>query len=281
MDSIPEIRASQPHAIDKITLCDAQGMAEMLERYQAPVESYCSAAAYRVVHDGMRHGSPELSVLADKFLTKFEDEIFTSPANRVTDDVIGAVPNVGAYLAGNPMNMRRKVRTASETAPLAIFLELTGSAGVSSPQMVQRGSAMLALARLLTNTRPVELWTLTTYGAHGLLQMIACKIDTAPLDTARASFQLCGPYMNSVFHTVSNEESQHARNGRSQNNGWAYGVPDLERKWSGEILRRIIHPGMTLVHMPAVSAHDPSVNNPEQWVRDMLRQYSGRQEEAA
>jgi hypothetical protein len=275
MQAIPEIRKSQPSAKDKFRLCDAEGFREMLEHHRQAGIQYGSA--YDQAIDGLRHGDAALSARAERYLARFEDDVFTGQGFSTRNSVVGGVPNIGAYLAGNPMNMRQRFRTTTETAPLAIFLELTGSAGISEESYIERGAAMLALVRLLSNTRAIELWTCTTYGGTGLLKMIACKIDTQPLDVARASYVLCGRSLAMPGYFVNGAEmGSHTSLGGVS--GWAYGVPELERKWAGEILRRIINPGMEMVYLPA--AHLSDIREPEAWVRDMLARYSGIPQEA-
>ena len=149
-------------------------------------------------------------------------------------------------------------------------------------EYIQRGAAILALARLLSNTRPVEVWTCTTYGTTNVLQMVACKIETSPLDVARAAAMLCDSSLRTCGHAINVGAIGDYRNGHhvpGASLGWAYGVPDLERKHAGDILAGILNPGSTMVYIPAAHGRD-QLNDPVQWVRDMLAKYGAGADES-
>ena len=151
---------------------------------------------------------------------------------------------------------------------------------MTGENFVQRGAAVLALAQLLANTRPVEVWTCTTYGDTGCMHMVACKLETSPLDVSRAAAMLCDASVRMVGHAVNIGElgSYENRTGVRGSSGWAYGVPDLERKHAGEILAGILNPGSTMIYIPAVHTRD-QLADPTQWVRDMLAKYGAGAED--
>jgi hypothetical protein len=101
---------------------------------------------------------------------------------RGSEDVSG----VPQYLAGNPYSMRLKRRHATATAPLSVFVELVASAGINAETCLKRGVAMLALVRMLTNLRPVELWAVIAMGRQNSRSSLCVRLDTAPLDLKRA-----------------------------------------------------------------------------------------------
>lgn len=236
--------------------------------------------------DDLTRGRLDLAEKTDKLVQKFEDHVFIGRGWQVVNDVCGATPDIGAYLAGHPYNMRRRARTTKDTAPLALFLEMTASSGAMDT-LNERGAAMLALTRLLSNVRPVELWTCITYGgAHGekkgtagpVLKMIAVKIETTPLDVARAAAAICqASNMASTGYHITREINGGWDGGAR---GWAYGVPEIERRYAGEILRRIVSPGSLAVYVPAGMAGARGdgaelLGNPEAWLRHMLKKYGG------
>lgn len=252
--SIPEVLARQPRARDRFFTCD---IAELVEIVGSD-EPYTAT---------LRNGSPELTAQADKFMTKFEDDVFVGRAWNCVDGVVGAVPNIPAFLAGHPQHMRRRQRTTSASGPIAIMLELTGSSGTMSERAV-RGAAMLALARLLTNARPVELWTLVTYGMTNSMDMLACRIDTAPLDVSRAAAML----MDQTAFGSANIAHKRVLRQDKASGGWSYGLPEMERRWSGEAFRRFLGMGTEILFIPAAYLSD-NFRDPERWVRDMLNKY--------
>jgi hypothetical protein len=113
---------------------------------------------------------------------------------RTIDSVAGGAPNVPAYLAGSPVSMRRRARVMDTAAPLVIALELGVSAAVDTATIARRGAAALALARIASASRPVELWGYFAArdGADHCAGM-AVKLDTAPMDVSRAAWLFCAP----------------------------------------------------------------------------------------
>lgn len=257
--SIPEVLASQSRARDKFMICDVGGLVQAAR--EAGSEYPAETA------DRLERGVPHLIEKSDKFLQKFEDLIFLGHGWTVHDSVVGAVPNVPALLAGSPYGMRVRQRVRSPQAPLTMLLELTGSGGTQDWSRAQRGAAMLALARLLSNTRAVEVWILVTLGERGYMNMVACRVDTAPLHLGHASVLLC----DNLTLTGIVETNRILLND-SKSQSWSYGSTHMERTWSGEALRRVITPGSELLFIPAAYLSD-NFRDPERWVRDMLAKY--------
>lgn len=131
---------------------------------------------------------------SDALLDRMENAVgFEARRWRTVDCVAGGSPNVPAFLAGSPMSMRRRVRTMDTAAPLTIAVEMTVSANAKPAEIARRGAAALALARIAAAARPVTLWAF--YGAqnYGQNAAFAVRIETAPLDLARAAWLLCSP----------------------------------------------------------------------------------------
>jgi hypothetical protein len=258
------IRAIQPAAHDAFMLCDQADLGTLIRRH---------AGGNRMALNSLAGKNETLTRMADDYAKQFEHDVFAGRGWATRDSVVGSFPNVPALLAGVPCAMRQRVRTTRNVAPLTLYLELTGSSGVTGPKFVQRGAAVLALARLLANTRPVEIWTCTTYGCTNKLQMVACQIDTAPLNVSVAAAMLCDESIRSCGHAINIGTM-----GDYGFSGWAYGVPELERKYAGEILAGILNPGSTMIYIPATYASD-DLKNPAQWVRDMLAKYGAGSQE--
>ena len=259
------ILAKLPHATDGFVLCDAPDLIGLIRKHHG-------AYGQRAI-DSLQGKNEKLTAMADKYTNQFQDDVFAGRGWATRDSVVGSFPNVPALIAGVPCAMRQRQRTTRNIAPLTLYLELTGSAGVAGDMFVQRGAAVLALARLLANTRPVEVWTTTTYGGKNRLQMIACQIETGPMNVSVAAAMLCDESVRHVGHTLNVKEL-----GQYDGSGWAYNSHELERKYAGEILAGILNPGSTLVYVPA-SFLDDNLKNPAQWVRDMLAKYGAGSQE--
>lgn len=270
-------------ASDHFIMTDLAGYVDLMREHLAGDQTSPRDEKFR--HD-LEHGRLDLAEKTDSLLQKFEDHVFIGRGWQVVNDVCGATPDIGAYLAGHPYNMRRRARTTKETAPLSLFMEMTASSGAMDT-INERGAAMLALTRLLSNVRPVELWLCITYGgASGtkkgttgpVLKMIGCKIETTPLDVARAAAAMCQASLMAQTGYYLTKQINGGWEGGAR--GWAYGVPEIERRYAGEILRRIVSPGSLAVYVPAGMAGAAGdgaelLNNPEAWLRHMLKKYGG------
>ena len=135
---------------------------------------------------------------SDAMLSKMEKYAFESNKRTWRNDIAGGCPDVPAYIAGQPLSMRRRTIVESDSAPLAIIVDLTASEGIPADIMERRGAAILALVRVLSTRRPVELWA-GAFLQGGPAGMDACaffaRIDTAPLDLARAAHVLSSQSM--------------------------------------------------------------------------------------
>lgn len=162
--------------------------------WERPADSWVGASAAATLRSAS-HGDAARVALADAMLDRIETSVgFEARRWRTVDSVAGGAPNVPAYLAGSPLSMRRRVRVMDTASPLVIALELGVSAAVDNDTIARRGAAALALARVASASRPVELWAYFAArdGSEHCAGM-AIKLDTAPLDVARAAWLLCAP----------------------------------------------------------------------------------------
>jgi hypothetical protein len=135
---------------------------------------------------------------SETLLSKMEKYAFESNKRTWRNDIAGGCPDVPAYIAGQPLSMRRRTIVESDSAPLAIIVDLVSSEGIPAETMERRGAAILALVRVLSARRPVELWA-GSFLQGGPSGMDACafmaRLDTAPLDLARAAHVLSSQSM--------------------------------------------------------------------------------------
>jgi hypothetical protein len=184
--------------------------------------------------------------------------------------VTGSLPIVPAFLAGVPQNMRLRRRQKRPAGPLAIFLETTASGGAMGSEHDERGACLLDLARLLGEYRPTDLWVCTTYGEREHLNALLVKVETRPMDLARAAHLL-----GDLNGTAIAGRQLFSSLNLSMDYGWSYGVPELERKWCGEIFSRFLQPGSDVLYVPAAYLRDASRRDPVKWLREMLVKYGG------
>jgi len=238
-------------------------------------QSYDESLAY------CRNGDLSRVAPSDEYMQRFEDLIgYESRAFRTINDVAGGMPNVPAYLTGQPLAMRRRARVQSEQAPLAVVVDLASSGGIEAKHLERRGAAILAIVRLLSAIRPISLHAVVAalplgdayqetheYGAS----CVAVRIETAPLDLARAAHvlgavstarQIC---YSIVAHSVGTTA-------RACSLSWAYKSVDKYRARGAELWKQALQLDEVVFLAPAF-INDPAIDNPERFVRDMLAKY--------
>ena len=222
-----------------------------------------------------RTGDLARAASSDEYMSKLENKfVFESSAFRNVDALTGGVPNVGAFLAGNPMNMRQRRRVQTEAAPLNIVIDVVSSGGIESRDLERRGAALLALVRLLSAQRPVNLWVAASalpYSATSThtASAVAFRVDTAPLDLARAAHVLCstGVARQMAYGFVSHQVG--APNGELH---WPYDDHEFSRQRGAEFWQRAFGmEEMLFIAPPFVK--DEMIQQPEKWLTDMLAKY--------
>jgi hypothetical protein len=216
------------------------------------------------------HGDNACAAASDAMLTEIETALDMPTPRTVTRlDVAGGIPCVPAHLAGAPMAMRRRVRTMDEAAPLGIVVDVVCSGSISTRDMMKRGAAIVALVRLLCARRPVECWALAGSGAqgrtNGVFQWV--KIDTAPLDLARAAFIL-GHIGFARRITYATAKGEFGFDG-----GWPFGARLSPKGYSGIVAQALPHLGDSLL-IPAPHIDDASITDPLAWIKEHLATYA-------
>ena len=172
--------------------------------------------APRDVLKSLRYGWKEGASKTNAILEKIEGKLSVdSNAYRTLSSVVGSTFNVGAYLAGNPMSMRLRKKVMENTNPIRILIDITVSAGTSQDEIMNRGIAAVALARVLVQSRPVNLEVISGLKTLGQNLLMSFPIDTAPLDLSQASYLIARPEMLrrvSFGLVVELGESKSARN---------------------------------------------------------------------
>ena len=210
---------------------------------------------------------------SDTMLSRFEKIRPVTRRYRTADAMTGGAPNIGAYLAGSPLAMRRRTRESSDTAPLTIVVDLTSSGGVDVQALRARGAAILALVRLLSASRPVELWAgcagSPDVGKNGFA---FARLDTGPLDLARAAPILSAPI---VQRGILYDMLRHMIDGKHLIR-WNYGDVEKQRRHAHAIFERILPgaSGTEIFYIPPAFIEDELVSgDPAAWLESKLDQY--------
>jgi hypothetical protein len=210
---------------------------------------------------------------SDELLEKLEHLLqIKSSRYRMVDDVAGSLPNIPAYLAGHPMAMRRRQKTAMEQAPLTVTVDLTCSQGINVLDLQKRGACILAFVRAMAARRAVRLYfavsgrTDTSNNGMHLL----CPIDTTPLDVARAGYFLANPALpRALGYRLATALMGQSYHGSSFN----YGDMKLHRETQAAIYKSIL--GDEVFSIPPVISTDDSLKDPEAWLAKYLAIYGG------
>lgn len=229
--------------------------------------------------DCVARGDNDIAQRSERAMAAMEDALDMPTATHITRmDVAGGYACVPAHLAGAPMAMRRRVRAQADAAPLGIVVDTTSSAGISAEQMLQRGAAVLALVRLLADRRPTECWALSALDANrdespvtgATLQWV--RIDTTPLDLARAGFIL--GHVGFARMVAYN----HASNRYGYMGGWPYGFGPLSQgSFAHAAAQALPHLGESVFIPAPYGESDDVIADPIQWVRDHLARHSSEE----
>ena len=179
---------------------------------------------------GLRCGDQSMVAASDTIMADLEDLVaFPSSRFETRACIAGGAVNVPAHLSGNPMSMRRRETVISEIAPIHLVIWISSSGSVSNKVIERRGAACLALARILSAVRPISLYVGTGYVDQKFHTVTLARLDTAPLDLARAAFALAHPAMlRGAFFAA--EHIVRRQNGHKGGLSMGYPIPTRLRR---------------------------------------------------
>jgi hypothetical protein len=218
----------------------------------------------------VRNGDLSGVAKSDKFLRDVEALVPVSRQWATIHSVAGCNPDIIAMNAGIPVHMRQRKRLNDQLAPLTIVAELVASCGIDPDTCRKRGAAILALVRLLSGLRPVELHAIIAVGQHGVRASACIRLDTAPLDLARAAHVLTHP---AVFRGLGYGSLRKLMG--NWNGNWAFNSVELHRKHAAKFYGDVLCPSSDVFYIPPIHYHDQSVSDPKAWLTDKLREFGG------
>lgn len=131
---------------------------------------------------------PEWIERAQALVERVSTELDLSTSDRIPQPALaGYRPRVGAYLAGRPNCMTRRVATDSELGPVRVVIDSTSSAGVPVRVVQDKGIASLALAVALSRIRPVELHQIAAGKANRADVIASTQLGCSPFDLTRCA----------------------------------------------------------------------------------------------
>jgi hypothetical protein len=186
-------------------------------------------------------------------------------------DVVGALPVVPAYLSGVPVNMRRRAKIARDDAPISVVCDVTSSGGIGAGDLLARGTALLAFVRVLSEHRQVSLWCGIGLNVRSGSSMVLWRIDTTPLDLARAAHLLSAPSVSrGLGYGLSYK--LHASGG-----GWPFEDHQKQARTGEARLREVL--GEQVHFIPPLFLRDELVTAPLAWLKRELAKYLPSEEE--
>ena len=227
------------------------------------------------------HGRPDLVPASEKLMAKLEvhlPDINLKQWENV-NDVVGTKLNIGAYCAGAPIQMINRKRRLSQQAPLAIFMDLSGSSMFNETQIASRGACFLALARILSSRRPVKLYVGAFLSANSNKEasLTMLEVDTSPVDLSKSAL-----LMSTV--SVLNDFTGNWRmyTDLTGGSGWCWGSAEKEHARGSDLLKEACGTD-DVIYIGAAWSRDPNAqlmsSNPEAWLLDMIRKHGGLGEE--
>jgi hypothetical protein len=222
--------------------------------------------------DFARNGREHLVADAEALIGRIENAGIALEWPRWQDSMVGALPNVPAFLAGVPETMRVKRMTLNDRAPIRMFCELTSSGGIDVPDLAKRGTAMLALAMLLSQQRPVELYAvagLSTRQEQYRASLVVTRIPAAPLELATACNVLTSAaYARDLGYKLTGGDG-----------GWAWNIQPFDHTKATFISRMRealdMSPQDFYLEPPHWNArHEPILKDPVAWINGELLKYS-------
>lgn len=220
----------------------------------------------------IRRGATEYEQQGTRaLLDKVDASIEGRQRREYVQSVAGSFPMVPEYLAGMPMNMRRRAPIESDQAPLRIVVEPLVSAGISADQLARRGAAVAALVMRLSETRPVELWAAwamrpgrSRTDVVGMVKLYTHPIDIGHVVAVMASREFA---RSIIFAHGYSQTGQHPSG--SMRWGWN---EDPRNNYRIQKMRRLLGLESQDVFIPGgfLSDADEMMRDPVAWVNRYL-----------
>lgn len=153
------------------------------------VSTFYSQETMRDVEKGAIEGNAEYAKSSASLMSKIEAAHIPTTKRKRVSSPYGRV-SVGAYLAGDPMPARRKVKADDLKAPITVVVSLNSMGEVESADLEKRGVAIAALVRRLVKERPVKLLLSRFSECDSVNTCMLVEFPTTPIDVFRLSYLL-------------------------------------------------------------------------------------------
>jgi len=223
------------------------------------------------VENSLANGNTDSVAKAEAILATIDANVNTRGlTRRWANDVVGAFPNVPAYLAGQPESMRRMDRQQrrSRRSAVRVYYSPVSSQSISHEQNFRRGVVVLAAVMALQRVRPVEVYYFTVLG----LGDHVIKLRTDPMVLSESAYVLTsGGVCRSTSYPYAHAVSE-------WRGDWGRWSGQYEREMSREAkiehMKTVLGLGEDDILLPAVHMRDQDIlDNPVAWINGLLDKY--------
>ncbi len=182
-------------------------------------------------------------------------------------DVYGSRVDVGAYMAGQPNCMRRRVKRETSTRHVGIYVCLPCYAGVSAASMLARGTAILGLLQALTASQvAVDLYLFSDVGSQMGDYTSVIRVESRPLDLSTSGFAIAHPAF--TRHAVYDEARDRVGFTGRYSHAYQHAAERGARMgvYETHIRKRLSMLDTDVFVPPCMSNHELAVISPETWI---------------
>ena len=230
-----------------------------------------------VCRETLRNGCLDNLDNAKEIMSKLDiSDLLTSNMPLLENDMVGFVPNVSAYIAGQPETMFTMIESEQQAlnTPIRVFVETTVSAGITHEQLTQRGTSILAFVLAMNTVRPVELYTISVVQSDNASGTFGHAVRLPnPMDLSRAVWMLTNPgYARGLMFSYMNYLSGvHPYTGP-----WPFGSNPTKNRYT-ECMRDVFSMADNDIFLKGGYLFDHDMlNNPIAWVNKMVREHSNK-----
>jgi hypothetical protein len=200
---------------------------------------------------------------AQSLLDKLDCEINTEGLQSATwaHNVVGAFPDVPAFLGGEPECMLTKIHERSERNEINIYFSPFCSAGFSDESARERGIAVLALVLALQKIRAVNLYYLSASSAENHV----VPIQTNPMIISEAAYAIS----DTRFFRQLGYVYLHTQSG-GWDGHWASWFRHRDQEHSVKVIKECFDLGADDVVIPPVGLYDAISSDPVAWINGIL-----------
>lgn len=226
-----------------------------------PSRAWLGGVTIPEAYEMAKHGNDAAVIEAEKFIAKLPSIAMPDTQQFQTiRSPFGSRVNFSEWQQGTPTPCRRRVRRASDLAPLRVVVGAFASAGVSADTLKKRAHAIIALLLLVQRSRPVDLYSLTesTHTGNNGWRYLLLQLDSRPMNLSQIGAVIGHPcfFRGPVIDWF-------------QNTATASHVPCLHSTLDEQRERLGLSADDIVINKAAL--HDSLLSNPLEWLTNELK----------